>query len=231
MARLFGEGAGGDVHSHRAFIHFSRECQFQDAFLSFERQKDVTNTSLPYSDFSRFDCTLQFQGGQRALARAQARSGVQGAAGAAQFRDLNRDRLGATQGMERDILLENINVQDRRRQALSDLIQQQEGREFSQQNTALQGLQGLTAAARNDELEREQFNIGQQANLVAGQQALYFGGMGIAGAKRNALANARAEQQQEAAAIANANAAAAAAATAAQQQQTLLQGLNLPNLF
>jgi len=100
----------------------------------------------------------QFMGGQRALGRLQARSGVQGAAATAQFGDLMRQRGQQAAGMEQDIMLRNIAVQDQRRQAFQNLLR----------------------TAEQDELARQQFNIGQQANLLSGQQALFFGGAGLA---------------------------------------------------
>jgi len=100
----------------------------------------------------------QFMGGQRALGRLQARSGVQGAAATAQFGDLMRQRGQQAAGLEQDIMLRNIAVQDQRRQAFQQLLR----------------------TAEQDELARQQFNIGQQANLLAGQQGLFFGGAGLA---------------------------------------------------
>jgi hypothetical protein len=187
------------------------------------------NDALRAQGFQGLD--RSFQAGQRALARAQGRSGVRGAAGAAQARDLIRDRGDAVRGLERDILLENIGIQDARRNAFANLIAQQEGREFAQQQAALQGLQGLTQSARQDELARQQFNLGQQANLLSGQQALFFGGQGLIDARRNAIQNARLARQQQQAAIDNANAQAQAAQQAAMAQQALIAQNALPQLF
>lgn len=171
-----------------------------------------------------------FLASQRALANAQRRAGVMGAAGTAQFRDLAFQQGQAQRDLERDILLQNIAIQDQRRNAFNNLMQQVESREFGQQQQALGQLQGLTQQARGDELARQQFNIGQQANLLQGQQALFFGGQGIIQAKRNALANARAARQQREAAIAEANAMAQAYANAAQSTYGVLGGANLPSL-
>lgn len=168
-----------------------------------------------------------FQGGQRALARFQGRGGAGGfgsAAGFGQFRDLARDRMAGVQGLERDIMLENINIQNQRRNALANLIGATEGREFGQQQQALQGVQALTTGARQDELAREQFNLGQQDKLLAGQQALMFGGMGLVDARRNAIQNARLAEEQNRIAIQNANAQAEAARLAAQQTAAVYNG-------
>lgn len=116
----------------------------------------------------------QFMGGQRALANLQARSGVQGAAASAQFQDLMRQRGQQASAMEQDIMLKNIAVQDQRRQAFQNLLR----------------------TAEQDELARQQFNIGQQANLLAGQQALYFGGAGLVNQLMEQQRQRRMEQAQ-----------------------------------
>ena len=116
----------------------------------------------------------QFMGGQRALANLQARSGVQGAAASAQFQDLMRQRGQQAMAMEQDIMLKNIAVQDQRRQAFQNLLR----------------------TAEQDELARQQFNIGQQANLLSGQQALFFGGAGLAGQLMEQQRQRRLEREQ-----------------------------------
>ena len=186
------------------------------------------NDALRAQAFQSLD--RQFQAGNRALARAQGRSGVQGAAATGQFRDLARERLGATQGLERDILLQNIAIQDQRRNALANLISGTEAAEFGRGQQSLGQLQALTQAAQASEQAREQFNLGQQANLLAGQQGLFFGGMGLFEGKRNALANQRAAEEAQQAAIANAQAQAQAFQQQALATQNLLSGLNLPSL-
>ena len=116
----------------------------------------------------------QFMGGQRALGRLQARSGVQGAAATAQFQDLMRQRGQQAAGLEQDIMLRNIAVQDQRRQAFQNLLR----------------------TAEQDELARQQFNIGQQANLLAGQQGLFFGGAGLANQLMEQQRQRRLQDQQ-----------------------------------
>ena len=116
----------------------------------------------------------QFMGGQRALANLQARSGIRGAAAGAQFQDLMRQRGQQASAMEQDIMLKNIAVQDQRRQAFQNLLR----------------------TAEQDELARQQFNIGQQANLLSGQQALFFGGAGLAGQLMEQQRQRRLEREQ-----------------------------------
>ena len=116
----------------------------------------------------------QFMGGQRALGRLQARSGVQGAAATAQFGDLMRQRGQQAAGLEQDIMLRNIAVQDQRRQAFQQLLR----------------------TAEQDELARQQFNIGQQANLLSGQQALFFGGAGLGNQLMEQMRQRRMEREQ-----------------------------------
>lgn len=169
-----------------------------------------------------------FQQGQRALARLGNRPGAEGQQ-AALLRDIARDTGQARRGLERDILLQNIAIQDQRRNALANLIAGTEQQEFARGQSSLQQLQGLTTQAQLAEEQRQKFNLQQQANLLAGQQGLFFGGMGLFEGKKNALANQRA--QEEAQALAEANAAAQAAAY--QQQslalQNLMGGVSLPS--
>lgn len=173
----------------------------------------------------------EFQGGLRQLASAQGRAGVTGAAGTAGVADLIRGRLDGVGALERDILLSNIDVQDRRRQGFADLVNTLDTNRFNQQSQALDRLGALTSAAQDAQLQREIFNLGQNEKLLSGQQSLFFGGQGILDARRTAVQNAREAARQRAAAIAEANARAQAASQAASSQAALLSRLNLPSLF
>jgi hypothetical protein len=120
----------------------------------------------------------------RALAGVQRGSGVRGAAANASLMDMNRERLMAGRGLERDIQLENINVQDRRRAGYGSQLESVLGREFGQRQSALGALEGSTGLARADELQREMFNIGQDQNTAALRGSTMFGLVGLRGGRR-----------------------------------------------
>ena len=136
--------------------------------------------------------------------------------------DLVRQRGDARQTLENQILLDNINIQDQRRNAFTDLVTGLDQAEFDRANIARQNFTNALAGARNDELQRELFNIGQQANLLSGQQALFFGAQGDLEARRNAIRNARLGRKQFELAEEAANSQSAAAANAAAQTQALI---------
>lgn len=112
----------------------------------------------------------------RAMAAQAARSGVRGAASQANFQNLAHERLGAQQGLERDLLIANADVQDRRRQMMAQ---------------ALNAQFGQLEQDRQSQFLRQQFNAQQQGKFVAGQQGLFFGGQGLNMARRDALRNYR----------------------------------------
>jgi len=157
-------------------VDASRSAQMQEAMA--QAQAGLGGLSAAENEALRArgyeELNRQFMGGQRALGRLQARSGVQGAAATAQFGDLMRQRGQQAAGMEQDLMLRNIAVQDQRRQAFQQLLR----------------------AAEQDELARQQFNIGQQANLLSGQQALFFGGAGLGNQLMEQMRQRRMEREQ-----------------------------------
>jgi hypothetical protein len=157
-------------------VDASRSAQMQEAMA--QAQAGLGGLSAAENEALRArgyeELNRQFMGGQRALGRLQARSGVQGAAATAQFGDLMRQRAQQAAGMEQDLMLRNIAVQDQRRQAFQNLLR----------------------TAEQDELARQQFNIGQQANLLSGQQALFFGGAGLGNQLMEQMRQRRMEREQ-----------------------------------
>lgn len=167
-----------------------------------------------------------FNTDQRALAAAQARSGVRGGAAGAQFRNLLRDRIQGTRDLERDIFLANVEERNKRLLALEQLIgglektefdQKQranidlgnflgglENREFIQKSTALGQLGNARQAQQNFDRAGEIFNLSQLANEIAARTGLITGGIaattGIqAGNEANALQEAAIAAQERAA--------------------------------
>jgi hypothetical protein len=156
-----------------------------------------------------------FATGLRQLAVGRGASGVRGAASQAGALQLGQQRGQAQIGLERDLQLENIAVQDRRRSAFLDALTGRdeqlnllENREFDRQRGALTDLERSTQLARLDELQREQFNIGQSTAEQAARQATLFGLVGLRG-NRRAQDQAFDLQQQQINNTASANAAQA----------------------
>lgn len=105
------------------------------------------------------------QAGARDLARQQARSGVRGALGAAQqaaFQQATQQQLA---NQERDLFLANI----------------------AEKRGALDKLEGSTRATEQDELGRQQFNLGQQGKELAGKLTTEFGYGGLGAQDRAAV--------------------------------------------
>jgi hypothetical protein len=120
----------------------------------------------------------------RSLAGLQGRSGVRGAAAQAGAMDLLAERLMKQKELERDLQLENINVQDRRRAGYGDLLSNVLGTEFNQRQSTLNALEGSTGLARTDELNREMFNIQQGESADALRNSTLFGLVGLRGGRR-----------------------------------------------
>lgn len=120
----------------------------------------------------------------RALSGAQRGSGVRGAAAQAGVMDMGRDRMTQQRGLERDLQLENINVQDRRRGEYGGFLNNLLGTEFSQRQGSLNALESTVGLARGDELNRELFNIGQGDKSDALRGSTMFGLVGLRGSRR-----------------------------------------------
>lgn len=119
-----------------------------------------------------------FQQAQRQMAVQQAGSGVRGASAAAQAMGLQRQLMGDTRGLERDLLINNIDIQNQRRDAYGELLRGVETDQFNRQKDAFGTFADLVGGnqARTDELNL--FNLGQGEK----ERALAQGGlMGFAG--------------------------------------------------
>lgn len=141
----------------------------------------------------------------RALASRNAQAGVRGGAAQAGALDLGAERLQAQRGLGMDILAKNIDVQNDRRQAFGDFLNQLVTGEFNRQGGALNSLENTTQGARLDELNRQLFNLGQDEKQQAGRSSTLFGLVGLRGGRRAqkkafSLEQQRIEAEKEAAA-------------------------------
>lgn len=114
----------------------------------------------------------QFQTQGRALTRAAAQSGVRGAAAGAQQAGLANQVLTQQRALERGLTESNIDVQNIRRQQLTQAL----------------GTQGqFVEGASKEGLARELENLAQHRRFVAGQESLFAGGEATSAARRGAL--------------------------------------------
>lgn len=120
----------------------------------------------------------------RSLAGVQRGSGVRGAAGQAGTLELLAERLMQGKNLERDIQLENIAVQDNRRNNYGSFLNNLLGTESANRMGTLNALEQSTGLARTDELSREMFNIGQQQSADALKNSTLFGLVGLRGGRR-----------------------------------------------
>lgn len=130
------------------------------------------------------ELTRQSQAAQRNLALSQAGSGVRGAAGQAGQFFLDRDRMNSQRNLEMDILLENIAVQDKRRDAFGNFLGGLERDEFGRVRDSFGDLTQLVSGnqARGDAIS--QFNIGQGEKERQIQQGGMLGWAGLLDARR-----------------------------------------------
>lgn len=110
----------------------------------------------------------QYLTAMREQAAAQRRGGVRGAAGAAQMQDLNIGRQTAAGNLERDLVIQNAETQQARKEAYGTAVRGTESTRASREATA----QGMYAGAMTDEemarRQREAYNrsiINNMANM------------------------------------------------------------------
>lgn len=105
----------------------------------------------------------QYQTQVANLQKAAAKSGVRGGAAMANTQDLNQGRIAAQGNLETDLFVKNADEKQNR---------------LNQYNQTLQGMRG-------DELQRQQFNLGQVGAEKSGQYGTFFGALGVGQSKKN----------------------------------------------
>jgi len=124
-----------------------------------------------------------FQTSQAQLAKAQARGKVYGAAGAAQQANLAASSAQSKDQLEQDLMVKNIDEQQRRLQDYGRYGTELQGQQFDQRAAATQAYGDTQAAMREEELGRQKVNLGQANAETASQIGLYTGAGGTALAK------------------------------------------------
>lgn len=130
------------------------------------------------------------------LQKAQARNRTRSGAASRQAGDLARDRARAQSQMEQDLLIKNIDVQDRRRDQYGRVLGEQEQNEFTRTNQALRdfaeasnAIQGRedyrTLNTRNQYFDAGQFNVGERNKTKAANLAAATGLLGLANTERS----------------------------------------------
>ena len=97
---------------------------------------------------------------------------------AAQTGNLGRARMEAQKGLERELLVENVQEKNRRLSALQDLVNQSESNEFTRRTTALNNLGTQQNYQGQVDTARKQYNQGQASAERAGQVGAIFGAQG-----------------------------------------------------
>lgn len=133
---------------------------------------------------------------QRELQRAQANNRVSGAAAAAQIARLRQGTNAAAAQAERDLMIKNIDEQQRRLGAYQGALSGAEGTEWQRQQQAQSGLEGITSATQADELQRQQYNNNAYNRETAGQLQAILGQQGISGGDWASAAQSAIAQQQ-----------------------------------
>lgn len=105
----------------------------------------------------------QYQTQLANMQKAAAKSMVRGGAALANTQDLNQGRIAAQGNLETSLFVKNADEKQNR---------------LNQYNQALQGL-------RSDELQRQQFNLGQVGAEKSGQYGTFFGALGVGQSKKN----------------------------------------------
>lgn len=99
-----------------------------------------------------------FQSALRGVAQGRAGSGVSGPAAGLAFAPVTGQFLDAQRGLERDVLLANVDEKNRRLREFEGLAGDMQGRRFSQTQQALGGFEGLAG-----DIQARRFGQTQQA--------------------------------------------------------------------
>lgn len=116
---------------------------------------------------------------QRALQKAQARSGVRGAAGAAQLAGVSRSGVNARGNLERDIFIKNADERQRRLGEYSNLVQGVEEQGYNRALGSLGDYQTAYGGLRAEDVRTKQYNDQKVADELAGRYGTIFGGLNL----------------------------------------------------
>lgn len=142
----------------------------------------------------------EYQNAVRQLSQAQAKRNVFGASATAQMRNLNKDRMDTQSKMEQDLLVKNIDIQDRRRGEYAQTLGGQEQSEWQRTADSLtaygQGTQQAEADewsramdARNELNDVRKTNLDQEAKDRAAKIGLITGVVNYGQAKKTGKRN------------------------------------------
>lgn len=132
---------------------------------------------------------------QGQLAKAQARSKVYGAAGAAQMANLAASSQQSKDQLEQDLMVKNIDEQQRRLQDYGKYAGDMQASAFERGNIATKAYGDTEAGMRDEELTRQKVNLGQANAELASQIGLFTGAGGTALAKAQNKAAQKIQKQ------------------------------------
>lgn len=152
------------------------------------------NTALRES--SQREVNREYETGMYELQKAQSRNRTRSAASNRQVMDANRNKFNDTASNEQDLLLKNMDVQDKRRSAYGDALTGAEKNEFDRTQDALRSFSDALGSTENREdariyntrnqfLDSSKFNIDQSGKDKAAKVAGATGLLGLAYTERN----------------------------------------------
>lgn len=121
----------------------------------------------------------QYQTEASALKRAQAQSGVRGAAGTAQMMNLNRSRIGQQGQLEQDLFVKNADEMQRRLGEYGSALSNVENQTYARQQDALGKYRDQYAGVRADDVATKGYNDQKVADEMAGRYGALFGGLNL----------------------------------------------------
>jgi len=116
---------------------------------------------------------------QRALQKAQARSGVRGAAGVAQLAGVGRQGVNARGNLERDLFIKNADERQRRLGEYSGLVQGVEQQGYERSLGSLGQYENAYGNLRAEDVRTKQYNDQKVADELAGRYGTIFGGLNL----------------------------------------------------
>ncbi len=137
------------------------------------------------------------------LRRAQGASRTRGAAASAQAANLQRSLQQSRADLEQDLFVKNADERQRRLAEYENSLRGVEGEEFSRGQSARQDLVNQYNYQGGLDQYRKEYNLGQQANEIAGRAGAETGGIGaftglVGGLEGQYIAREQFEQAMEA---------------------------------
>jgi hypothetical protein len=137
-----------------------------------------------------------FSTSMRDIMGRNARFGIRGGVAANPMATLGRDYMGQRRAFENQMLVDNINVQDNRRNAYTNFLNTANAQRLANNQNAFNTYSNLVGNADAAMREAERFNIGQQEQDLQKRISGISGIAGVIGANRAGIQNNKLIRQQ-----------------------------------